>query len=234
MLRIATWNLAHRRNASPLVLKRQLEFIEAADCDIWLLAEVPYTFRTVMGPDSTVLSEPMDPTHKAFAGVWAKDGGVEAAQPVHAAAAHARVAGLRVCAGVLPWPGMALSDWPDRSNRSAVVHTAVERLRAGLADGGGDGGGDGDLVWGGAWHQALQGDEATPSPDREALVEALAALGLTVPTAPLPHTGDDGACSVDHIAIPSGWRVGAASRLAARDDEGRLCEHDAYVVEVDP
>ncbi|HEV2786905.1 MAG TPA: hypothetical protein VGV67_10985, partial [Solirubrobacteraceae bacterium] len=154
MIRIATWNLAHERNASPMVLKRQLDFMEAAACDIWLLTEVPYTFRTVMGPENTALSDAMDRTHKAFAAVWAKDG-VEEQPDIHPAAALARVGGLRVCSCLLPSPEIPVAEWPDEDHdRAARMRTTVGRLQSGLA------GARGDLVWGGDWSHPFAADDA--------------------------------------------------------------------------
>lgn len=210
MIRIATWNMDHQRNASPMVLKRQLDFMAAVDCDVWLLTEVPYTFRTVMGPGSTTFSAEMDRTHKAFAAVWSKDGLEQELDPIHEGAAFASVNGLRVCSCMLPSGAMARDEWPDKSaDRGSIT---IQRLGGGLADG------PGDLVWGGTWNQALRGQDG-------ALGELIATLDLQVPTATL-----DGC--LDHIAVPSRWSVGACSRLVARADDERLSAHDAYVVEV--
>jgi hypothetical protein len=40
--------------------------------------------------------------------------------------------------------------------------------------------------------------------------------------------------SIDHIAVPRHWRLGAAKALVAETDEGvRLSDHDAYVIDVE-
>lgn len=217
MIRIGAWNLAHERNASPMVLKRQLDFMEALECDIWLLTEVPYTFRTVMGPGHTVLSDAMDRTHKAFAAVWVKDGVEEEPAPVHEAAALARAGGLRVCSSLLPSPDIPVAEWPDENHdRTARMRTTVGRLRSGL------GAGPGDLVWGGDWSHPFAAEDAEA--DRQLVAEAIAALGL-----------EHGIPDVPHVAVPEGWNVGAGSRLeAASQDDGRLSPHDAFVVELEP
>ena len=212
-----------------MVLKHQLDFMAQVDCDIWLLTEVPYTFRTVSAPGSTLLSDTMDRTHKAWAAVWAKDG-VEDLAPIHEAAALAGVAGRRVCSCLLPPPALPVSEWPDAvPYGESIMQAAIARVRTGLSDGAGD------LIWGGSWNVALQGDGAeTADADGLALSEAAGALGLAVPTAGLQHTDEQDGRSVDHIAVPSGWSVGAAARLVARGEDGeRLSPHDAYVVEVD-
>ena len=216
MIRIGAWNLAHERNASPMVLKHQLDFLEAAECDVWLLTEVPYTFRTVMGPQHTALSDAMDRTHKAYAAVWAQDG-VEEEPAVHEAAAVARVGGLRVCSCLLPSPEVPVAEWPDENHdRAARMRTTVGRLRSGLA------GGAGDLVWGGDWSHPFAAEDAEA--DRTVVAEAIAALGLR-----------HGIQDVPHIAVPEGWTVRAASRVeVGSQDGGRLSPHDAFVVEVEP
>ena len=73
-----------------------------------------------------------------------------------------------------------------------------------------------------------------PNPDEEALSELIAALGVKVPTAQLAHTEGGGYCSIDHIAVPNSWNVTACARLVARgDDNERLSDHDAYVIEAE-
>lgn len=215
MIRIGAWNLAHERNASPMVLKRQLDFIDAVGCDVWLLTEVPYTFRTVMGTESTVLSDAMDRTHKAYAAVWAKDG-VEEEPAIHEAAAVARVGALRACSCLLPTPEIPVAEWPDENyDRAARLRMTVGRLQSGLA------GGAGNLVWGGDWSHPFAAGDAQA--DREVVAEAIAALGLR-------HAIQD----VPHIAVPEGWKVRAGSRVeAASEDDGRLSPHDVFVVEVE-
>ncbi|MBA3747800.1 MAG: hypothetical protein H0W96_09980 [Solirubrobacterales bacterium] len=231
-MRIGTWNLAHERNASPMVLKRQLDFMEAADCDIWLLSEVPYTFRTVTGPSHTALSDAMDRTHSVYAAVWAKAGIDEPLAEIHEAAALARVQGRRVCSSLLPWHDAPLTHWPDKkgADRAAVMQLAIGRVRAGLSAE------QGELIWGGEWSHAFAGeDTVTTDEGRQALEEMVGALGLQLPTAALAHTEDGGRCTLSQIAVPSGWNVTSSGRLVAENGEdGRLSRHDAYVVDVEP
>ena len=55
-----------------------------------------------------------------------------------------------------------------------------------------------------------------------------------MPTAHLAHTEGGGYCSIDHIAVPNTWNVTACARLVARgDDNERLSDHDAYVIEAE-
>jgi hypothetical protein len=230
VLRIGTLNMAHERNASPMVLKRQLDFMAKLDCDVWLLTEVPYTFKTVARPGSVVMSESMDRTHKVYAAVWAKAGAAE--QPeIHEAAALATVGDLRVCSCMFAAGDTIFRDWPDMGfDRPTVLRGALDRLKNGL------GSGAPDLVLGGHWSQELDGENLLGTPDgREMINELLSALDLQVPTADLPRTGEDSGRSIEHIAVPSAWNVTAATRLVAEiEGHPRTALHDAYVVEVEP
>jgi len=230
VLRIGTLNMAHERNASPMVLKAQLDFMATIACDLWLLSEVPRTFKTVSDPGSVAFSEEMDRTHKVFAAVWAKDG-IEELDLIHEAAVLVRVGGVRACIFMLPSPSYPYKDWPDPGfDREGLTTTTIGRLRTGLE------GGSGDLVLGGAWSQALQGeDEISTAEGRLAVEELTSALDLQVPTGPLPHAADGAACSIDHIAVPRAWSIVSAERVVAPQIAGhaRSRDHDAYVVEVD-
>jgi len=66
---------------------------------------------------------------------------------------------------------------------------------------------------------------------RRSLLEAVARLGLQVPTATQPHQIHD-LLSIDHIAIPAAWGVADVQRHPAFHDGKRLSDHDAYAVEV--
>ena len=87
-----------------------------------------------------------------------------------------------------------------------------------------------DLVWGGDWNQSLTGerDYVGTYEGRTFLKSALESLDLQVPTADLFHQKGCGQYTIDHIAVPSMWKV-KAHRVVA----GGLSDHDAYVVEVD-
>ena len=230
MLRIGTLNMGHERNASPMVLKRQLDFMAQVDCDIWLLTEVPYTFKTVAQPGTVAVSESMDRTHKVFAAVWAKAGAVQEAE-IHEAAALATVAGMRVCSCMLAAADTIFRDWPDMGfDRPTVLRAAIDRLKTGL------GSSASGLVLGGHWSQELDGENLLGTPDgREMIGELLGALDLQVPTADLPREGEDEGRSIEHIAVPSAWKVNAATRRVAEiEGHPRAAHHEVYVVEVEP
>lgn len=88
------------------------------------------------------------------------------------------------------------------------------------------------MVWGGDWNHALHGPEYAGSRGGRSHIEnAVSQLELQVPTQRLPHR-IEGLLSIDHIAVPTGALVQAAERVAAATDDGRLSDHDAYVVTV--
>jgi hypothetical protein len=84
-----------------------------------------------------------------------------------------------------------------------------------------------DLVWGGDWNHSLIGKEHAGSMGgRNHLLEAVAQLGLNVPTTGLSHRGNY--ChAIDHIGVPLSWKVESANRI----DATGLSDHDMYVVE---
>jgi len=221
MMRIGTWNLEGK--SSDAKVASQVEFMAAQNCDVWLLTEVSRTFAARTLPGTCTLSGAMDPD-KAFAAVWARDG-LEERASIHRAAAFATFNGMRICSCVLPWRTVDIVDWPDEgADLATITQAAITQLGNGLAPG------SEDLVWGGDWNQALSGqDTVSTNAGREALGEVIKALGLKVPTSALAHAADGGTCSVDHVAVPNRWNVGASSRLVA--DRG-LSDHDSYVVEV--
>ena len=230
MTRIGTWNM-DTQPSSPKELARRsdrMEFIERADCDVWLLTEVPLAFA--MGGRTPIFSERMGTSdEKAYAAVWARDG-VEELDAVHPAAAYAIVGELRVCSCVLPWFSAPWQGWPVEGDYETIVAEAIGRLSEGLMDG------PGDLVLGGDWNHALEGEDRVGRPaGLMALLALRDTLDLTVPTAGLDKYNPKGPhCSIDHIAIPSRWKsVAPEPPLVAETEDGkRLSDHDAYVVHV--
>src|SRR3954447_12699364 len=81
-----------------------------------------------------------------------------------------------------------------------------------------------NLVWGGDWNHALSGYEGAGSKGGRAhVLAAVEKLGLSVPTAYLPHRLD-GHLSIDHIAIAKDLAVTGARRVSAVG----LSHHDSY------
>jgi endonuclease/exonuclease/phosphatase family protein len=216
-VRIGTWNLEGRWSAA----HRQL--LDEEDCDAWLLTEVPGALSLARG--SVSWSRPMDAT-KAFAAVWSREPAV-AAPPPHPASATAVHDRVLLCSSVLPWRS-ARTSWPDRADDLAGVMSAtLSRLHAGLT------GSAAPVVWGGDWNQTLTGPCAGTLQGRRLTQELVDDLGLQVPTRDLPHA-TAGLSSIDHIAVPTDWRVSGRRRVVATRGGSRLSDHDAYVVDCAP
>lgn len=229
MLRIGTWNLNAKKATGKQIALRldQTRFMESQSCDIWLLTEVPRDF--VMKPGEATFSEGemVGDADKAFAAVWARDG-VEKLDEVHATAAFAKVGSLRVCSCVFPWRAAESQGWPVKGDLATITQEAIGCARDALA------GGSDDLVWGGDWNLALEGhDDVGTAAGRSAVLELVETLKLTVPTTGEDHTLGGGHRSIDHVAVPSHWAEGVATRVVAENTAGRLSDHDAYVVEVE-
>lgn len=228
MIRIGTWNLDTRPPSPQQTARRlaQMKLIESANCDIWLLTEVPRDFE--MEPGTATFSKMMGASDKAFAAVWAKNG-LEPLDEIHATAAFARVGDLCVCSCVLPWRAAESQGWPVEGDLATITHEAISCLRDDLTDVAGD------LVWGGDWNQALEGSDHVGTPaGRSAVLALLKTLDLTITTAGLDkHTVKGRHRSIDHIAVPAHWKPGDATPLVAETDGHRLSDHDAYIVEVE-
>lgn len=212
-VRIGTWNLEGRWD------ERHLELITRMACDLLLLTEVP---ERVELPETNlhIGAGLMAPRRRwaAIATCWP----LRALDDPHGASAMAEIAGLRVCSSILPWRGSGDRD-PWRGGDTAErTEAAVSSIELG-----------GPAVWGGDWNHALLGREWSGSQrGRQAIAGAVDRLGLQVPTNRAPHR-IDGLLSIDHIAVPSDWKVLEVLRHSASVDGVRISDHDAYVVEVD-
>jgi len=134
--------------------------------------------------------------------------------------------GTTYCSTVLPWAGSGGEpNWP---GGDPVHGLHAGRMRHALAVLLGELPRTG-LVWGGDWNQSLSGQEGAGSlRGRRHLLAAIDELGLTVPTAGLPHR-IDGLLSIDHIAVATDRVVTAAEHV----DAVGLSDHDCYVVDVE-
>ena len=140
----------------------------------------------------------------------------------HPATAAAQIGSMVFASSILPWRGSG-GDPPWRGaahgDRMANCLAALEPFLA-EQDG---------LVWGGDWNQALVGkDYVGSAAGRRYLLSTVDRLGLSTPTAALPHR-IDGLSSIDHIAL--GAPVRRAMRVTAAADGLWLSDHDMYVVE---
>ena len=213
-LRIGTWNLAGRWDL------RHASLLGAADCDVWLLTEVPEKLD-LPGYASHRTEEHMQP-HRAWARVLARVPFTPLADP-HPASAAVCIDGVTYCSSVLPWRGCGASHPWIEGNHGERTRHVLGQLTVTL--------GQGALVWGGDWNHALSGAERAGSKaGRAHLLALVGGRSLHVPTGDLPHRVA-GLLSIDHVAIPSSWRA-TARRISAEVDGARLSDHDAYVVDV--
>ena len=218
-MRIGTWNLDGRWAAN------QQQLIEKELCDVWLLTEVPKSFAFDGG--DIFWSMPMT-KDKAWAGVWS-NGNAAPSPSTHPAAATAIRDGVLYCSCVLPWRA-ARPWWPaeDTGDVAAMTAATLARLRTGLLAA------NGDVVWGGDWNHALHERELAGTNHGRGEIEKLRCkLQLQVPTEHQPHA-KPGLLSIDHIAVPAGWRVTGCRRVVAAAAGKRLSDHDAYIVDCTP
>jgi hypothetical protein len=214
-VRIATWNLAGRWNS------KHVELLLSLDCDVLLLTEVSERVEipAYVGHVGQALMAP----RRRWAAVYSR-GGLEPQPDPHPASALAVVDGIAFCSSVLPWRSCGYEPWGE-GNHAARTERAVATLLESLPRD--------RLIWGGDFNHALEGREYAGSRGgRRSIMSALDALALTVPTAALPHQISS-LLSIDHVAVPQASTVHVAERVSAVIGEGRLSDHDAYVVEVD-
>ena len=218
-MRIGTWNLAGRWSAE------HDELIRSQDADLWLLTEVSDRLH-VEGYDLHV-SEALMAAKRRWAGVLARSDQamVPQADP-HPASVLARIGGRTVCSSILPWRACGIrAPWVGTTHVGKTQNAVAELLTHLTTDG---------LVWGGDWNHALSGPEYAGSKGgREIILECVSQLGLQVPTATAPHR-IEGLLSIDHIAVPSDWKVTSMARVVADAQGRRLSDHDAYVVDAVP
>jgi endonuclease/exonuclease/phosphatase family metal-dependent hydrolase len=213
--RIGTWNLAGRWSSD------HERFLRALECDVLLLTEV--SERLELSDHRMHRSEELMAARRRWAAVVSRSG-LEARADPHPASAKAVVDGTTYCSSILPWTGCGPNPPWSGARHVDKTEQAVKELMAHLPSE--------SLVWGGDWNHALEGREYAGSQGgRRHLMAALDDLGLTVPTARLPHR-IDGLLSIDHIAVSRSATVSAAERHVAQAHGKRLSDHDAYVVEV--
>lgn len=208
---IGTWNLDAKWTPG------HAEFLEAQDCDVWLLTEVNprlefagYTLHLTAGTMAR---------GQAWAGVLSRLPARALPEP-HPASAAVEIDGHVFCSSVLPWTTCG-GEYPWRgANVGEKTSAAVGDLLASLPVG--------RTVWGGDWNHTLTGALSGSSKVGRATIQhALGDLGLVCPTATLPHRLP-GMTSIDHIAIPVDAPLQATRHVQVPP---RLSDHDAYVIE---
>ena len=214
-VRVATWNVEGRWSEA------HARLIQSLDADVLLLTEVSDRLE-LDGYFIHRTSAPMGP-RRTWAAVATRDPLRPLPDP-HFATALVTSDDWTIASSILPWKGCGPDPWgngnhTDRTRRTLdalLSHLPRERL-----------------IWGGDWNHALSGIEyAGSAAGRAHLLEALEFLGLTVPTANLPHR-IDGLLSIDHIAVPAGKTAATRSTRVEVDSGHRtLSDHDAYLVEL--
>ena len=143
----------------------------------------------------------------------------------HPASAAVTIDGITFCSSILPWSTCGNKAPWNGKNLAEKTANALSILMPALPQQG--------LVWGGDWNQNLKGgwENVGTKEGQNLLNSAIKSLNLQVPTADLLHRLGTGHHTIDHIAVPSGWKVKSAKRIVAARNGKRLSDHDAYVIE---
>lgn len=211
-MRIGTWNLDAKW--SP----RHAEILSEADCDVWLLTEVISAVDLAGYATHRCVAKMSRGQH--YAGVMARLPLDPQSDPYPATAA-AVIGELTFYCSILPWAdGDDPAVW-GHGNQAPRTQHATSVLRSNLVPG--------RSVWGGDFNHAVDGPTrwAGTAAGRSAIKELVVSLGITVPTADLPHRRP-GIRSIDHVGVPATWTITDARRLAVPKS---LSDHDAYVVD---
>jgi hypothetical protein len=210
---IGTWNLAGQWSMD------HARAIEDADCDIWLLTDVPA--RTSVNGYHQHLSVGRRGPSAHWSGILSR----LAAEPVRHTSPTATVlsiADIVIVSTVLPWPEPHEDEpWEGASHaeRYATALTETGTLLRGHIP-----------IWGGTWNQPLMGNIIGYSKQAQAQLESfVSAHDLQVPTRDL--LGRQRQYTTDHIAVPASWTVIDSGKVEV--DAG-LSPYDLFCVEATP
>ena len=219
-MRIGTWNLNVQWG------DHHIHLLLKQECDVWLLTELNPKLVNPKGMIANFrchLSSGLMLRKQHWAAVLSLQ---EFTPPPlidpHPASAAAIINGITYCSTILPWSGCrkySPHPWVG-STIGEMTKATIEPLSNALPKS--------NLVWGGDWNHSLKGRVVGSKVGRDHILAAIESFNLQVPTADLPHQNNEYR-SIDHIAVPCGWKVKSACRILA---DG-LSDHDAYVVEVD-
>jgi endonuclease/exonuclease/phosphatase family metal-dependent hydrolase len=220
-MRIGTWNLDNRwSDAHKDLLARE-------GCDVWLLTEVTpkaqHTDATIAGYHAH-LSMGRMARGQHWAAVLSRLSSRPLPDP-HEASALALIGDDTYCSSILPWAGCTASSstpWFGTSLEE-MARPAIDRLVQVLPKS--------RTVWGGDWNQNLAGgwQHVGSAGMRQVVESAISLLALKVATAELPFQTGTHQKTIDHIAVPSQWKIESAVRISAVG----LSDHDAYIIEVE-
>lgn len=210
---IGTWNLAGRWSMD------HARVIEDADCDIWLLTDVPA--RVSVGGYHQHLSAARHGEATHWSGVLSRLA-AETVRHDSPTATVLSIADIAIVSTVLPWPEPHEDEpWEGDSH--------AERYAAALAE-------TGELlrghipIWGGTWNQPLMGNIIGYSRQAQEALEAfLVAHELQVPTRDL--LGRQRQYTTDHVAVPVSWTVIASGKVEV---DPSLSPYDLFCVEAAP
>lgn len=212
-MRIGTWNLAGRWSMD------HARVIEDADCDIWLLTDVPA--RVSASGYHQHLSVGRRGPSAHWSGILSR---LAAAEVVHTSptATVLSIADIVLVSTVLPWPEPHADEpWEGESH--------AERYAGALAETGALL--DGHIpICGGTWNQPLMGNIIGYSRQAQDALEAfLNNHSLQVPTRDL--LGRQRQYTSDHVAVPASWTVIASGKVEV---DPALSPFDLFCVEAAP
>jgi hypothetical protein len=221
-MRIGTWNLDNKWS------DKHRDLLLDENCDVWLLTEANRKALDTGGRMAGFRCHPSAGTmsrKQHYAAVLTHLSFSPLSGP-HAASAAVKINDVTYCSTILPWRGCK------RTAPSLWVGGTLEEMTRHVLDSISEAFSKSILVWGGDWNQSLMQsrDDVGSKSRKERLKTAISALGLCVPTAELAKQSGNGHHTIDHIAIPKGWRLASSPR---RVDAKGLSDHDAYIVEVD-
>jgi hypothetical protein len=217
ILRIGTWNLAGKWN------ERHHKLLLRHDVAVWLLTEIRENVQ-LDGYHRHLTAGFMVPD-RHWAGVFTVHSlDVRPLPDPHPASAAAVVGGITYCSTLLPWRRDCNAPiWKGR-DQGEKTSNAVADLRRILPLT--------KVVWGGDWNHTFLRPQVGHTRGEAAITAAVKKFALQVPTAGLPaqpREPGNFCYSIDHVAVPKGWKVSAVCRIIAVRE---LSDHDAYVVQV--
>ena len=248
-MRFGVWNLKLAPNPNWPRGRQMLELAQECDVDVWLFTEVhsawvlPGYMAAISGPRSA------GPDRKRWSGIACRAAFDLTPVPIvdpgpadeglclaRIPATDPQLPQLLVACSVLPWSG-TLSGWPSLHSPGqpngfsarfrSVTEAHAERISSARQV-------DEVIIWGGDFNQSLSGRIMGSRANRAVLMSALEYLDLTALTDDARHLLED-ACTIDHVAVSSGWPKSSSVTVFTRSDDARqTSDHALYLVDIDP